>query len=314
MQNTDKNSTIIVIPARMASTRLPNKPLADINGKPMIVHVLNNAKKADIGRVVVATDNEEIAKIIKNNGGEAFMTPSNLSSGTLRVGYALEQITEKYDFVINLQGDMPNIQSDVIHLIKDGLIEYKNADIMTAVYELDKSNNDKLNNVTGIMETLELLKLDMANYTIQQMRPHIQQQVVAYEQKKFKELLEAQKDAGLDGLAVTKEWLARALKRISSSETIGLYECENGATPSAICNEAFMEILVWKSSWPFPETLAMDELRFNEIYVKCRKFLVVCAIINTVYSLVGESIRGLEELRSKLKQHILVLLEDYMAQ
>ena len=164
------------------------------------------------------------------------------------------------------------------------------------------------------METLELLKLDMANYTIQQMRPHIQQQVVAYEQKKFKELLEAQKDVGLDGLAVTKEWLARALKRISSSETIGLYECENGATPSAICNEAFMEKFVWKSSWPFPETLAMDELRFNEIYVKCRKFLVVCAIINTVYSLVGESIRGLEELRSKLKQHILVLLEDYMAQ
>ena len=153
MQNTDKNSTIIVIPARMASTRLPNKPLADINGKPMIVHVFNNAKKADIGRVIVATDNEEIAKIIKNNGGEAFMTPSNLSSGTLRVGNALAQITEKYDFVINLQGDMPNIQPDVIHLIKDGLIEYKNADIMTAVYELDKSNSDikKTNIVKAVL-------------------------------------------------------------------------------------------------------------------------------------------------------------------
>ena len=153
MQNTDKNSTIIVIPARMASTRLPNKPLADINGKPMIVHVFNNAKKADIGRVIVATDNEEIAKIIKNNGGEAFMTPSNLSSGTLRVGNALAQITEKYAFVINLQGDMPNIQPDVIHLIKDGLIEYKNADIMTAVYELDKSNSDikKTNVVKAVL-------------------------------------------------------------------------------------------------------------------------------------------------------------------
>lgn len=56
----------------------------------------------------------------------------------------------------------------------------------------------------------------------------------------------------------------------------------------------------------------MDELRFNEIYVKCRKFLVVCAIINTVYTLVGESIRGLEELRLKLKDNILILLEDYM--
>lgn len=166
----------------------------------------------------------------------------------------------------------------------------------------------------GIMETLELLKLDMANYTIQQMRPHIQQQVVAYEQKKFKEVLETQKEVGVDGLEATKEWLARALKRIKSNETIGAYKYENGPTPSAVCNEAFMELFVWKSALPFPETLAMDELRFNEIYIKCRKFLVVCAIINTVYSLVGESIRGLEELRSKLKQHILVLLEDCMTQ
>lgn len=166
----------------------------------------------------------------------------------------------------------------------------------------------------GIMETLELLKLDMANYTIQQMRPHIQQQVVAYEQKKFKEVLETQKEVGVDGLAATKEWLSRAGKRIKSNETIGSYKYENGPTPSAICNEAFMELFVWKSAMSFPETLAMDELRFNEIYVKCRKFLVVCAIINTVYSLVGESIRGLEELRSKLKQHILVLLEDCMTQ
>ncbi len=55
----------------------------------------------------------------------------------------------------------------------------------------------------------------------------------------------------------------------------------------------------------------MDEIRFNEIYVKCRKFLVVCSIINTVYSLVGESIRGLEELRVKLKENILILLEDF---
>ena len=56
----------------------------------------------------------------------------------------------------------------------------------------------------------------------------------------------------------------------------------------------------------------MDEIRFNEIYVKCRKFLVVCAIINTVFTLVGESVRGLEELKLKLKNNILILLEDYM--
>ena len=57
----------------------------------------------------------------------------------------------------------------------------------------------------------------------------------------------------------------------------------------------------------------MDEIRFNEIYIKCRKFLVVCAIVNTVYTLVGESIHGLEELSLKLKNNILVLLEDFMS-
>lgn len=164
----------------------------------------------------------------------------------------------------------------------------------------------------GIMETLDLLKLDMANYTIAQMRPFIQQQVVAYEQKKFKELLETQKEKGIDGLEATKEWLARASTRISENKTIGSFKYETGATPSAICNEAFMEIFVWTNENLFPETLLMDEIRFNEIYIKCRKFLVVCAIINTVYTLVGESIQGLEELRVKLKENILVLLEDFM--
>jgi hypothetical protein len=75
-----------------------------------------------------------------------------------------------------------------------------------------------------------------------------------------------------------------------------------------------MEIFVWKNELgPFPETLAMDEIRFNEIYVKCRKFLVVCAIVNTVYALCGESIQGLDELRLKLKSNILILLEDFMS-
>jgi hypothetical protein len=103
------------------------------------------------------------------------------------------------------------------------------------------------------METLELLKLDMANFTIQQMRPHIQQQVVAYEQKKFKELLDTQKETGIDGLEFTKEWLNRAKKRINENSTIGSFKYESGATPSSIVNEAFMELLVWTSENIFPE-------------------------------------------------------------
>ena len=103
------------------------------------------------------------------------------------------------------------------------------------------------------MEMLDLLKLDMANYTIQQMRPYIQQQVVTYEQKKFKELLEAQKETGIDGLEATRLWLSRANQRIKSNETIGSYKYESGATASAIVNEAFMDMFVWNCEHPFPE-------------------------------------------------------------
>ena len=114
-------------------------------------------------------------------------------------------------------------------------------------------------------------------------------------------------------MEATKQWLIRARKRIDENKTIGSFKYDSGATPSGITNEAFMEIFVWSMENVFPETLAMDEVRFNEIYVKCRKFLVVCAIVNTVFTLVGESIRGLEELRQKLKQNILILLEDYLS-
>lgn len=119
----------------------------------------------------------------------------------------------------------------------------------------------------GIMETLELLKLDMANFTIQQMRPHIQQQVVAYEQKKFKELLDTQKETGLDGLEFTREWLTRAKKRIDENTTIGSFKYESGSTPSSIVNEAFMELFVWTSEYVFPE---VSLNKFQIIYKKIK--------------------------------------------
>lgn len=172
--------------------------------------------------------------------------------------------------------------------------------------------NDPVESFRSILETLELLKLDMANFTIAQMRPHIAQQVVTYEQKKFKEFLEIQREVGIDGLQSTKEWLLRAYSRIKEGRTIGNFKYESGLTASSITNEAFMEIFMWNNELIFPETLAMDEVRFNEIYVKCRKYLVVCTVVNTIYNLVGESIRGLEELKVKLRQNLLVLLDDFM--
>lgn len=103
---------LVLIPARMAATRLPGKPLLDIAGLPMIVHVLRRAEEARIGRVVVATDAPEIAEAVKNSGGEAIMTRADHPSGSDRIFEALEALDPKgqIDTIINVQGDLPTIE------------------------------------------------------------------------------------------------------------------------------------------------------------------------------------------------------------
>lgn len=103
--------TLILIPARMASTRLPNKPLADIAGKPMIVHVAERATKANLGRVVVATDHGDVANVVKNQGFEVVMTGKDHESGSDRIYEALHIIDPdgRFQAIINVQGDLPTI-------------------------------------------------------------------------------------------------------------------------------------------------------------------------------------------------------------
>ena len=102
---------IVLIPARLASTRLPGKPLADLHGAPMIVHVLRRAEAADIGEVIVATDSEPVAAAVEKAGGRAVMTRSGHLSGSDRIYEALEAIDPEHriDFVVNVQGDLPTI-------------------------------------------------------------------------------------------------------------------------------------------------------------------------------------------------------------
>jgi 3-deoxy-manno-octulosonate cytidylyltransferase (CMP-KDO synthetase) len=103
---------LIIIPARMASTRLPGKPLADIAGQPMIVHVLRRAQAAALGEVVVATDSPEIEAAVHGAGGRAVMTRSDHGSGTDRVAEALGQVDPggKAAIIVNLQGDVPTLR------------------------------------------------------------------------------------------------------------------------------------------------------------------------------------------------------------
>src|SRR5579884_4145818 len=107
---------LVVIPARMASTRLPGKPLADIAGLPMIVHVLRRAEAARVGDVVVATDSEAVAAAVEKAGGRALLTRSDHPSGSDRIHEALTVLDPERQcrFVVNVQGDLPTIEPSEI--------------------------------------------------------------------------------------------------------------------------------------------------------------------------------------------------------
>ena len=105
-------NTVIIIPTRLGAKRFPNKPLAKINNVPMIIHVLNRAKESKVGEVFVATPDDEIFRIVKENGGNAILTKHDHPSGSDRVYevYLNEIKDNNVDLIINLQGDMPNIK------------------------------------------------------------------------------------------------------------------------------------------------------------------------------------------------------------
>ena len=131
------SSTIVLIPARMAATRLPGKPLIDINGVPMIVHVLRRAQEAAIGEAVVATDSEAVQAAVEKAGGRAVMTRSDHASGSDRIYEALEAIDpdHKIATVVNVQGDLPQIAP---HDIRAALkpLDDKAVDIATLAAEI----------------------------------------------------------------------------------------------------------------------------------------------------------------------------------
>ncbi len=145
---------LIVIPARMAATRLPGKPLADIAGKPMIVRMVEIALATGLGPVVVAAGDAEIVRAVEATGGRAVLTDPDLPSGTDRVFAALKAQDEAFggdhDVIVNLQGDMPTIPPslvvEAVAALKDG------ADIATLVSPSDAAEDrDNPNVVKAIV-------------------------------------------------------------------------------------------------------------------------------------------------------------------
>ncbi|MGY9014944.1 MAG: 3-deoxy-manno-octulosonate cytidylyltransferase [Rhodospirillales bacterium] len=146
---------LILIPARMASTRLPGKPLADIHGEPMIVHVWRRAMEADLGPVVVAVSEQEIADAVRQAGGTAVMTRPDHESGSDRIFEALETIDPdgKHDALINVQGDLPTLSPDLIKIAIQPFQD-ANVDITTLVCEIteeaEKSNPNVVKAVVAL--------------------------------------------------------------------------------------------------------------------------------------------------------------------
>jgi 3-deoxy-manno-octulosonate cytidylyltransferase (CMP-KDO synthetase) len=128
---------IVIIPARLASTRLPDKPLADICGEPMIVHVWRRALEAGVGPVVVAAAEPSIAEAVEKAGGTAILTDPGLPSGSDRIHQALIRYdpVNTYDAVINLQGDLPTIEPQPIRAALD-LLSDPTVDIGTLAAEI----------------------------------------------------------------------------------------------------------------------------------------------------------------------------------
>jgi len=145
---------LILIPARMAATRLPGKPLADIGGEPMIVHVLRRAQAAEIGPVVVATDSAEIASIVDKAGGTAVMTRPDHASGSDRIFEALGKVDSQHraEIVVNLQGDLPTIEAGVIRAALTPLTDAA-VDIATLAAEITVAEERGNPNVVKVVGT-----------------------------------------------------------------------------------------------------------------------------------------------------------------
>ena len=145
--------SLVIIPARLAATRLPDKPLATIAGAPMIVHVWRRAVAADIGPVIVACGDRAIADAIDHAGGKAVMTDPDLPSGSDRVHAAAEthDPERRYGTVVNLQGDLPAIEPALIRAALTPLREPA-VDIATLVVPtVDPGERDNPNVVKAVM-------------------------------------------------------------------------------------------------------------------------------------------------------------------
>lgn len=148
--------TAVFIPARLGATRLPNKPLADIAGKPMVIHVALRAKLAKIGPVFIATGDQEIAKIAGDYGIEAILTHKPHETGSDRVFEAVRTMEHEtgcqYKYIMNLQGDLPNIDIDSLQYVLK-VIQDSKSDIATLASRVENVTQKNNENIVKLIAT-----------------------------------------------------------------------------------------------------------------------------------------------------------------
>jgi 3-deoxy-manno-octulosonate cytidylyltransferase (CMP-KDO synthetase) len=135
--NNHRQNVYAIIPARYASTRLEGKLLLSLNGKPLILHTLEQAKKArNIDKVIVATDDERILQIVKESGNEAILTSKNHQSGSDRIAEVAENLPAN-SIIVNVQGDEPTIPPSTIESAVEAILSDENADIATTCEKIE---------------------------------------------------------------------------------------------------------------------------------------------------------------------------------
>lgn len=146
--------SIVLVPARMSASRLPGKPLADIGGIPMIVHVLRRAEAAGLGPVVVATDSPDILAAVEQAGGRAVMTRADHPTGSDRIQEAADLVDpeRRYQRIVNVQGDLPTIEPGIVRAAAD-LLDDPAVDIGTLAAVISRQEEITNPNVVKVVGT-----------------------------------------------------------------------------------------------------------------------------------------------------------------
>ena len=153
--------TLILIPSRMSATRLPGKPLLKINNLSIISHVFKKAEEANIGEVVVATEDQEIIEDVLKNGGKAILTSSDHKTGTDRIFEAYKKLgMNNVDYILNLQGDEPTINKNDIINLNNHMINH-NAEVGTLAAKIQ---DDKMLNNKNVVKVITDKKLVESNF------------------------------------------------------------------------------------------------------------------------------------------------------